>query len=98
MRDIREDLKERLNIVQTEISRLNDELSILKAQEDSLSRLLEVESAQWRPDRTRQPALFPAPEARQHAQFSAFIREALQDEHPKTLEELKLLAVQQGMK
>ena len=56
MRDIRSDIKERLDAAIEERERINKRLQDLQDQEESLRDLLEAENERWH---SREPSLFP---------------------------------------
>ncbi len=95
MRDIREDLRHRLTKIAVQRGELRSRLAWLDEVEAHIKALVEYERAQVEFD---QPALFTddSLEAEQSA-IGKFVREALSDLRPRTLDELKATAQERGM-
>ncbi len=102
MRDIRPDLKERLEALAAEREELKFELALLDQKEIRIKALLSEEEARWE---KVQPALFhnghaPQPETDGdrvgHTPLARFLVRALSDDKPHDLKELVLLAIQES--
>jgi len=92
MKDIRQDLKERLVDVDQERVRIQSRLAELTHIESGLKSLLEAEEKRWKPS-TETYTLFPPPKPNGSGKYSSpiaqFIMAALSDGKPKTLADLK---------
>ena len=96
MRDIRADIKERLESVATKRERLQDALVNLDEQERMLQTLLTAENARFH---SREPSLFGHITGAKPVEtsISAFLIEAMSDGNNWPLERLKQLALEQGI-
>lgn len=97
MRDIREDLRQRLVKISAQRAEFQARLRWLDEMEEHIKAALEYERAHSELD-VDQVSLFPeiAPEGERTA-TAKFIRDALSDLQPKTLDELKAAAERRGL-
>jgi hypothetical protein len=95
MRDIRQDLRERLSSVRTKRESLQRELASVDAQESTISNLLEAEEALWS---QVNPPLFEGTEEKPSSPLSQVLLETLKSQSGSaSLEELKRSAVRRGV-
>jgi hypothetical protein len=95
MRDIREELKQRLSQIEYQRATLRSRMVWLDEMETHIKAALEYEKMHSDPG---QANLFSEePLGVERSATGRFIREALSDLRPKTLDELKLAAEQRGM-
>lgn len=96
MRDIRKDLRERLESVRTKREVMQRSLSNLTAQEDVLTKLLAEEDAMW--ERVNPPLFENVEEKPVGSPLSQVLLDTLKGKSaPATLSELKEAAVQRGV-
>lgn len=95
MRDIREDLRQRLMKITAQRGELRARLAWLDEMEGHLKAALEYERGQAEFDQTG--LLFDEPVEGERSATALFIREALGDLRAHTLEELKASAHQRGL-
>ncbi len=101
MRDIRRDIKERLDVVEQERQRLKARLEEIDEEEQMLQGFLAAENARWH---NQQPTLFtPSPTGNGQVQLAMpslvthFLIKALNDGTPWSLERLKERAEKRGV-
>jgi|SRR5471030_2712600 hypothetical protein len=95
MRDIREDLRQRLTMIAAQRGQLRAKLSWLDEAEAHIKGLLDYEHVQAEME---QPFLFDAfSEETERSPVAQFLRDALADLQPKTLDELKARALARGL-
>lgn len=98
MRDIRKDLRERIDGIRSQQEHLAFRIKELDKQANMLEILLDQEEKDWE---ARQPTLFGAGElirkVRTHSQLGKFLLESLRDGNTHTTEELVGLVQKQGI-
>jgi hypothetical protein len=100
MRDLREDLRQRLQSIAIEKGTLSERLAYLEQVERNTKSLLEYEVMRVKAETKDQPALFPEDPPitdNERTVLSQFLRDALMDGRPRSLEDLKRLAVERGV-
>lgn len=95
MRDIREDLRQRLTKIAAQRGELQSRLSWLNEMENHIKAALEYERFHSESDQTN--LFVEEPAEGEHSVISQFIRETLSDLNGRTLDELKLAAQQRGL-
>lgn len=96
MRDIRQDLRERLAAIRARREALERTMSTLAAQEESYSKLLEEEESMW--EQVNPPLFAGAEERAQGSPLSQVLLDTLKSKSgTASLEELKEAAVRRGV-
>jgi hypothetical protein len=96
MRDLREDLRERLRAIAIERGALQNRLQYLDTLETQTKGILDYETARVRAEHAADnPALFPELDSlgeKEGSELSQFLRDILSDGNPRSLEDLKQAA------
>lgn len=94
MRDIRDDLRQRLVRIGLQRAELQARFEWLGQVEGHIKAAIEYETSQAEND---QSMLFSEPSVSDHSPLGQFVREALSDLKPRSLDELKNLAASRGL-
>jgi len=94
MRDIRDDLRQRLVKIGIQRGELQARLAWLGQMQEHIKAAIEYEAAQSEND---QSTLFSETTESDRSPLAQFIRESLSDLRPRTLDELKVAATSRGL-
>lgn len=97
MIDLREELRQRLSAIDLEKATIRERLTWLDHLTEQVKGLLEFETMRVRSLVGDQPGLFPGDNDGERSMLSMFIRDALNDGLPHTLDDLKRVAQDRGM-
>lgn len=97
MRDIRLDLRERLEEISVERERLEKRLAELMQKEDGVKRLFDEEDKRWGTQPPLDLFALKAANGRKHTPLGNFILEALSDDNIWTTEQVAQAALEQGL-
>ena len=98
MRDIRKDLRERIQAIESQRAHLQFRLSELEKKRSTLENFLAQEELEWK---ARQPTLLgfgdTSREVRLKSEMSKFLLDVLKDGNPHNTSELKELVLNKGI-